>query len=105
MLGSAGSHLFRRVEICIQLVCACVCALCLCVCAGIFACVCAFVRARVRTRVCLPARVHVALAYGASEEALAAVTAGCPVVLPGRLVPTDDPLSLSLSPSMCLTHK
>lgn len=45
----------------------------------------------------VPARVHVALANAASEEALAPVTAGRSVVLPGGSVPaygtqTADPV-------------
>lgn len=36
----------------------------------------------------VPARIHVALANAASEEALATVTAGCSVVLPCGSVPT-----------------
>lgn len=50
----------------------------------------------------VPARIHVALADAASEEALAPVTAGRSVVLPGGSVPTYG--TQTVDPVVCGIH-
>lgn len=54
----------------------------------------------------VPAGVDMTLAYGASEEALAAVTAGGSVVFPGGFVSADgtvtaDPVCTDLQARLC----
>lgn len=51
--------------------------------------ICGCRRGRSASWASVPACIDVALAYGASEEAFAAVAAGRAVVLPRGLVPTD----------------
>uniref|UniRef100_A0A0E9QKH1 Uncharacterized protein n=1 Tax=Anguilla anguilla TaxID=7936 RepID=A0A0E9QKH1_ANGAN len=50
----------------------------------------------------IPARIYMALPDATSEEALAAVTAGCPIMLSCSFVPTDG--TVGAQPTVPLVH-